>query len=59
MSQIINLIGGFIRWLAKGCTTNLFKEINYDKNYHKNWLCIIYVSIILTIIDILLGILNF
>lgn len=59
MSQIINLIGGFIRWLVKGCTTNLFKEINYDKNYHKNWLCLIYVSIILTIIDILLGILNF
>ena len=38
MSQIINLIGGIIRWLVKGCTTNLFKEINYDKNYHKNWL---------------------
>lgn len=59
MSQIINLIGGVIRWLVKGCTSNLFKEINYDKNYHKNWLCLFYVSIILAILNILFGILNF
>ena len=53
MSWIYNIVGGFIRWLMKGCKTKLSNEINYDKNYHKNWACIICLTIIYIIFDYL------
>ena len=49
--KVNNIIGGFIRWLMKGCKTKLSNEINYDKNYHKNWACIICLTIIYIIFD--------
>lgn len=47
-NMTVNFIGGFIRWLAKGCRTNLFKETSCD-NYNQNLLWAIITSLILII----------
>lgn len=50
----VDFIGGLIRWLAKGCKTNLFTEISSD-NYCLNLLWALGASIVLIILVLFLG----
>lgn len=51
-NMTVDFIGGLIRWIAKGCRTNFFKETS-SENYLQNLLWALVTSIIL-IISVLL-----
>ena len=48
----VNLFGGLLRWLAKGCRTSFIKETSSD-NYCQNLLWALGSSFILIILVIL------
>lgn len=50
----VDFIGGFIRWLAKGCKTSLFTEIS-SNNYSLNLFWALGAAIVLVILVLFLG----
>jgi hypothetical protein len=48
-NMTVDFIGGFIRWLAKGCRTNFWTETSSD-NYRLNLLWALGASVVLIFI---------